>query len=43
MKEKIFVIKCVLVMFAIAVVFTGTTGCAKSAHFIKQIDDFRNF
>jgi len=40
MKEKIYVTKSVLVMLAIAVVFTGTTGCAKSADYIKQIDDF---
>ena len=29
MKEKIYVTKSVLVMLAIAVVFAGTTGCAK--------------
>ena len=40
MKEKIYVTKSVLVMLVIAVVFAGTTGCAKSAHYIKQIDDF---
>ena len=40
MKEKIYVTKSVLVMLAIAVVFAGTTGCAKSAYYIKQIDDF---
>ena len=40
MKEKICVAKSVLVMLAIAVVFAGTTGCAKSADYIKQIDDF---
>ena len=40
MKEKICVTKSVLVMLAIAVVFAGTTGCAKSAYYIKQIDDF---
>ena len=27
-------------MFVVVVVFTVTTGCAKSAHYIKQIDDF---
>ena len=41
MKEKICVTKSVLVMLAIAVVFAGTTGCAKSAsYYVKQIDDF---
>ena len=41
MKEKSCVAKSVLVMLAIAVVFAGTTGCAKSAsHYVKQIDDF---
>ena len=41
MKEKVYVIKSVLVMLAIAVVFTGTTGCWKSVnHYVKQIDDF---
>ena len=41
MKEKICVAKSVLVMLAIAVVFAGTTGCAKSAsHYVKQIDNF---
>ena len=40
MKEKIYVTKSVLVMLAIAVVFAGTTGCAKSTYYIKQIDDF---
>ena len=40
MEEKICVTKSVLVMFAIAVVFAGTTGCAKSAHYVKLIDDF---
>ena len=41
MKEKICVTKSVLVMLAIAVVFAGTTGCAKSAsHYVKKIDDF---
>ena len=29
MKEKIYVIKSVLLMFATVVVFTGTTGCGK--------------
>ena len=40
MKEKICVPKSVLVMLVIAVVFAGTTGCTKSAYYIKQIDDF---
>ncbi len=41
MKEKICVAKSVLVMLAIAVVFAGTTGCAKPAsYYVKQIDDF---
>ena len=41
MKEKIYVTKSVLVMLAIAVVFAGTTGCAKpSSYYVKQIDDF---
>ena len=41
MKEKICVAKSVLVILAIAVVFAGTTGCAKSAsHYVKQIDNF---
>ena len=41
MKEKIYVTKSVLVMLAIAVVFAGTTGCAKSvSHYVKKIDDF---
>ena len=41
MKEKIYVTKSVLVMLAIAVVFTGTTGCAKTAnYYVKKFDDF---
>ena len=41
MKKKISLIKNVLMMFVVVVVvFTVTTGCAKSAHYIKQIDDF---
>ena len=41
MKEKICVTKSVLVMLAIAVVFAGTTGCAKpSSYYVKKIDDF---
>ena len=41
MKEKICVIKSVLVMLVIAVVFAGTTGCAKSVnYYVKKIDDF---
>ena len=41
MEEKICVTKSVLVILAIAVVFAGTTGCAKSAsHYVKQIDNF---
>ena len=41
MKEKICVTKSVLVMLAIAVVFAGTTGCAKSvSHYVKKFDDF---
>ena len=41
MEEKICVTRSVLVMLAIAVVFAGTTGCAKSAsHYVKQIDNF---
>ena len=41
MKEKIYVTKSVLVTLAIAVVFAGTTGCAKSAnYYVKKIDNF---
>ena len=41
MKEKIYVTKSVLVMLVIAVVFAGTTGCAKPAsHYVKKIDNF---
>ena len=41
MKEKIYVTKSVLVVLVIAVVFAGTTGCAKSASdYLKKIDDF---
>ena len=41
MKEKICVTRSVLVMFAIAVVFAGTTGCAKpGSYYVKKIDDF---
>ena len=41
MKEKIYVTKSVLVMLVIAVVFAGTTGCAKSVnYYVKKIDDF---
>ena len=41
MKEKIYVTKSVLVMLAIAVVFAGTTGCAKSVnYYVKKIDNF---
>ena len=41
MNKKNCVTKSVLVMLVIAVVFAGTTGCAKSAsHYVKKIDDF---
>ena len=41
MEEKICVTRSVLVMLAIAVVFAGTTGCAKPAsHYVKKIDNF---
>ena len=41
MKEKVYVTKSVLVMLAIAVVFAGTTGCAKStSYYVKKIDNF---
>jgi hypothetical protein len=41
MGEKIYVTRSFLVMLAIALVFAGTAGCAKSAgHYVKQVDDF---
>ena len=41
MKEKTYATKSVLVMLVIAVVFAGTTGCAKpGSYYVKKIDDF---
>ena len=41
MNKKNCVTKSVLVMLVIAVVFAGTTGCAKpSGYYVKKIDDF---
>ena len=41
MNKKNCVTKSVLVMLVIAVIFAGTTGCAKSpSHYFKQIDNF---
>jgi hypothetical protein len=41
MNKKNCVTKSVLVMLVIAVVFAGTTGCAKSSgYYFKQIDNY---
>ena len=41
MKEKIFVAKSILLMFAIVIAFGVTISCAKSPnYYVKQIDNF---